>query len=273
MVAEEVRLLKTLVSDLEKELKTKVNENSVLEAEVRSLQRKLIKRDGQILKQERELHKLRSVLQQAHSVLPGEKNGLEDGHSVAGQVALNKKQGVSGQSGQAAQNIKIDKHHKDFHCKTLIKEAIQDNDFLKNLSPGQIQELTEAMHEKKIPKGCYVIREGESGSYLYVAAEGEFEVVKAGKNLGRLGVGKVFGELAILYNCKRTASVRAVCDSRVWALERKVFQHIMVASGIKKIENQKNFLKSVPLLAELPQEMLTKMADCWRRSSSWRVTT
>ena len=116
----------------------------------------------------------------------------------------------------------------------------------------QIQELTDAMHEKKIPKGCYVIREGESGSYLYVAAEGEFEVVKAGKNLGRLGVGKVFGELAILYNCKRTASVRAVCDARVWALERKVFQHIMVASGIKKIENQKNFLKSVPLLAELP---------------------
>ena len=32
---------------------------------------------------------------------------------------------------------------------------------------------------------------GESGSYLYVAAEGEFEVIKAGKNLGRLGVGKV----------------------------------------------------------------------------------
>ena len=36
-----------------------VNENSLLEAEVRSLQRKLLKRDGQILKQERELHKLR----------------------------------------------------------------------------------------------------------------------------------------------------------------------------------------------------------------------
>ena len=69
-----MKLLKTLVSDLEKELKTKglkpgqsqfltnmfpVNENSVLEAEVRTLQRKLIKRDGQILKQERELHKLK----------------------------------------------------------------------------------------------------------------------------------------------------------------------------------------------------------------------
>ena len=86
-----------------------------------------------------------------------------------------------------------------------------------------------------------------------MAAEGEFEVVKAGKNLGRLGVGKVgihsfldpyhdlfqvFGELAILYNCKRTASVRAAVDGRVWALERRVFQHIMVTSGIEQIEKQ-----------------------------------
>ena len=49
---------------------------------------------------------------------------------------------------------------------------------------------------------------------------------------------KVFGELAILYNCKRTASVRAAVEGRVWALERKVFQHIMVTLGIERIENQ-----------------------------------
>ena len=49
---------------------------------------------------------------------------------------------------------------------------------------------------------------------------------------------QVFGELAILYNCKRTASVRAAVEGRVWALERRVFQHIMVTSGIERIENQ-----------------------------------
>ena len=94
-----------------------------------------------------------------------------------------------------------------------------------------------------------------------MAAEGEFEVVKSGKNLGKLGVGKVFGELAILYNCKRTASVRAVVDGRVWALERRVFQHIMVTTGIQKLENQVNFLKSVPLLSGLPHSVLTKLGD------------
>jgi cGMP-dependent protein kinase len=56
--------------------------------------------------------------------------------------------------------------------------------------------------------------------------------------LGRLGVGKAFGELAILYNCKRTASVKAVTDGKLWALDRSVFQQIMVSTGLKKTENQ-----------------------------------
>ena len=71
-----------------------------------------------------------------------------------------------------------------------------------------------------------------------MAAEGDYEVIKEGKILGSLGVGKAFGELAILYNCKRTASIKAVTDGKVWALERKVFQQIMVSSGLKKMENQ-----------------------------------
>ena len=59
-------------------------------------------------------------------------------HSVAGQVALNKKQGVSGQSGSSATSLNIDKVDKDFHTRSLIKEAIQDNDFLKNLTNSQV---------------------------------------------------------------------------------------------------------------------------------------
>lgn len=64
---------------------------------------------------------------------------IQDSHSVAGQVALNKKQGVSGQSVSVSNNINIDKVEKDFHTRTLIKEAIEDNDFLKNLSASQVR--------------------------------------------------------------------------------------------------------------------------------------
>ena len=53
-------------------------------------------------------------------------------------VSLNKKQGVSGQSVSTSHKVSIEKVDKDFHSRTLIKDAIQDNDFLKNLTPSQV---------------------------------------------------------------------------------------------------------------------------------------
>lgn len=43
---------------------------------------------------------------------------------------------------------------------------------------------------------------------MYLPADGELEVLKNNKVLGKMNAGKAFGELAILYNCTRTASVK-----------------------------------------------------------------
>lgn len=90
-----------------------------------------------------------------------------------------------------------------------------DNDFLKNIDSSQIRELVEAMYKRDVAKDEYVILEDDVGSHLFVSAEGEFEVVKDGKVLGIMGAGKAFGELAILYNCKRTASIKGRRDRRM----------------------------------------------------------
>ena len=45
---------------------------------------------------------------------------------------------MSGQSVAVSHDVQIDVHEKDFRSKTLIKEAIMENDFLKNLSPSQV---------------------------------------------------------------------------------------------------------------------------------------
>lgn len=123
-----------------------------------------------------------------------------------------KKQGVSAESSDNKQHLlkgcTIEVHAKDFRAKQLIKDAILDNDFLKNLDSSQIKILVEAMYLKLVPQGEYVIREGESGDHLFISDDGEFEVIKDDVILGRMGPGKAFGELAILYNCKRTASIR-----------------------------------------------------------------
>ncbi|XP_052863980.1 cGMP-dependent protein kinase, isozyme 1-like [Anopheles cruzii] len=176
-----------------------------------------------------------------------------------------KKQGVSGEScdlmGSQSSDIKVPKYKKDFSAKQLIKDAIMENDFFKNIDSLQIREIVDSMYSREFRKGEYVIRAGDAGSHLYVSAAGEFEVIKDGKVLGAMGPGRAFGELAILYNCTRTASIRVLCDSRVWVLDRRVFQQIMMRTGMQRIEENVNFLKSVPLLKHLSNDVLTKIAD------------
>lgn len=86
-------------------------------------------------------------------------------------------------------------------------------------------------------------------------------MIKDGKILGTMGAGKAFGELAILYNCTRTASIRVLKHSSVWVLERRLFQQIMMRTGLQRIEENVKFLKCVPLLKNLSHDVLCKIAD------------
>ncbi|XP_017300036.2 cGMP-dependent protein kinase, isozyme 2 forms cD5/T2-like, partial [Diaphorina citri] len=92
-------------------------------------------------------------------------------------------------------------------------------------------------------------------------SEGRVEVSRENKYLSTLAPGKVFGELAILYNCKRTATIKAASDCKLWAIERQCFQTIMMRTGLIRQAEYNDFLKSVPIFKDLPEETLIKISD------------
>lgn len=53
----------------------------------------------------------------------------------------------------------------------------------------------------------------------------------------------------------------AVTDVKVWMLDRKVFQQIMMRTGLQRLEDNIKFLNSVPLLQNLTADVLSKIAD------------
>lgn len=55
--------------------------------------------------------------------------------------------------------------------------------------------------------------------------------------------------------------VVVVVDSKVWVLDRKVFQQIMVRTGLQRLQDNISFLRSVPLLQNLSNDVLAKIAD------------
>ncbi|CAG4981280.1 unnamed protein product [Parnassius apollo] len=163
-------------------------------------------------------------------------------------------------------DLQYEKHEKDEQSLTQIRAAILANDFLKNLMDEErLTAVVEAMSPQQFPAGSLMIREGESGSHLYVSAQGQFEVLKGGQVVKNFGPGEAFGELAILYKAKRFASIRCITDAKVWTLERRVFQKIMVRSGRQENEDNIRFLASVPLLREIHPIELSKISDFLKR--------
>lgn len=66
---------------------------------------------------------------------------------------------------------------------------------------------------------------------------------REGKYLSTLSGAKVLGELAILYNCQRTATITANTDCKLWAIERQCFQTIMMRTGLIRQAEYTEFLR------------------------------
>ncbi len=98
------------------------------------------------------------------------------------------------------------------------------------LKPDIVQLKTErvsGVRREYFEPGQVIFREGDRGDWLYVVTDGEVEVVKdtgAGEQpLRRLGRGECFGEIALVSDRPRSATVRAVTATNVLAVDREAF--------------------------------------------------
>ncbi|XP_066954964.1 cGMP-dependent protein kinase, isozyme 2 forms cD4/T1/T3A/T3B isoform X3 [Macrobrachium rosenbergii] len=228
---------------------------------IRHLEAKLKVRDDEIIELRSQLDKFQSVMQFA--------TGGATAGSGKVRARKTRAQGISAEP-QALKSIQeltcksqttFPEIPKSSRSKELLRQAILENDFLKNLEMGQVKEIVECMYSVEYAAGALIIKEGDIGSILYIMEEGRVEVSKEGKLLCYMSPGKVFGELAILYNCKRTATIKAATGCKLFAIDRKCFQTIMMRTGLIRQAEYTNFLKSVPTFQALQEETLIKIAD------------
>ncbi|XP_036952982.1 cGMP-dependent protein kinase 1 isoform X1 [Acanthopagrus latus] len=150
---------------------------------------------------------------------------------------------------------------KSLESQRLIQAAFLKNDLLKNLDEGEIRAITACMYPTPINQGCYVIQEGTNGAQAYVLEEGRLDVTKDGVKLLTVEPEDVFGELALLYNCTHTFSVSAQTDCKLWVIDRKSYQTILMQSGLNSLSHSVELLSSVPFLQSLPEDVIMKMSD------------
>jgi CRP/FNR family transcriptional regulator, cyclic AMP receptor protein len=95
------------------------------------------------------------------------------------------------------------------------------------LSKDERKELAKVTEDLEVDAGKVLCREGETASEFFVIVEGEADVTKDGKHLRTLSDSEFFGEIALLEDMRRTATVTAKTPLRFFVLTRQSFWSLL----------------------------------------------
>jgi len=167
-----------------------------------------------------------------------------------------------------------------FHQKTpdqvnRLRQSVSSNFLFSHLEEEQANLVLGALVENKIPaKGIKVITQGDAGDYFYIVEKGTFDIYVnssgtigpgpegMGTKVNSIGPGGSFGELALMYNAPRAATVISTeASSTLWRLDRVTFRRILMDSAFQRRRMYESFLEEVPLLQSLTPYERSKIAD------------
>jgi CRP/FNR family cyclic AMP-dependent transcriptional regulator len=99
--------------------------------------------------------------------------------------------------------------------------------FFTGLSRNELLALAKVTEDLEVEEGKALTREGQSGSEFFVIVDGEVSVTKDGSEIRTLGPGDFFGEIALLEDTPRTATVIAKTPLRFFVLTRQAFRSLL----------------------------------------------
>ena len=115
------------------------------------------------------------------------------------------------------------------------------------------------MQLKNYQAGSNIITQGEIGDKYFILKTGKCEVIFSGNHPNnpkinatkQLKEGDGFGELALLYNDKRSATIHTLSDCECWVLGGRIFKNIVIKSVVQKRATELGFLDKVNLFKNL----------------------
>jgi len=136
---------------------------------------------------------------------------------------------------------------------------------LNRLDEDQLANVLDAMEERQVIADEVVIKQGDDGDNFYVIDSGNFDIYiddnDRPNKVGSYDGSGFFGELALMYNMPRAATIRAVTDGVLWSLDRKTFRQIIVKANANKRKQFEEFLKSLSVLENINENERSKIAD------------
>lgn len=146
----------------------------------------------------------------------------------------------------------------------VIAHALSKHFIFTNLSTDSRIQVINNMRLYIMGPKEVVFQQGTVGQNFYIVAHGKLEVLVNGKRVNILGAGDSFGELALIHDALRSASIVTVNKVCMWVLDRNTFRTAIQELNVQNYKEHKDFLQTVPILSILTPEQM----DCLLESVS-----
>jgi len=174
----------------------------------------------------------------------------------------------------------ISKTAEEISC---IRTAMKGDGVLRKLSEAQLNALINEFDELKVAPNTTIVQEGSLNytDRLFIIKSGIVSVLNETQNMygglsvnpalqgmkkitKRLKAGDIFGEIALFYSCKRTATVKSDTDAVLWSLKRADFKRVLEATiGSHTLQEKIDIVRSCSHFAAFDKLQLKKVAQCF----------
>ncbi|CAG9317455.1 unnamed protein product [Blepharisma stoltei] len=157
-----------------------------------------------------------------------------------------------------------------------IREALSTHSLFNNLPRENVELVIDQMKLFEMGPREFVFEQGQPGNNFFIIALGRVEIIVNDQPKGFLTKGKCFGELALLHDSERTATIKTVERARLWGIGRQAFRSAVESVNAKKYSENKQFLESIPilnLLTEAQKESLLAVMVPMEYSPGQKIVT
>jgi len=175
---------------------------------------------------------------------------------------------VSSEAVERDADWKAPEYEKTPEQEVRLTKALTKSFMFAALSGEDLPVVVKAFMENPVKAGTTVITQGDEvvsdQPALYVLESGKLSVFKKdqeGAVFAYTDEGAYFGDLALLYNAPRAATVKADEDCVLWSIDRNTFNYLVKDAARLAVSRRMSFLEEVPILKGLTLEEKATLSD------------
>lgn len=152
-------------------------------------------------------------------------------------------------------------HPKSDAERAFLLQTVAHIFIFRSLDKKQVDRVIEAMFSRDVIENDVIIEQGDDGDNFYIIESGVYDILVNKQKVGAYDQAGSFGELALMYNMPRAATIIAKTNGKLWALDRLTFKRIVLKAAFEKRKMYEQLLENMPMFKSLNSYERMNVAD------------